>query len=244
MRSELKKGEKELLTVRPHWLVMVKPFLITIFLLIITAIAYHYEQSGIIAAVCLLATLPLLINLLYQHFKRKSNVWIVTNQRVIDEWGVFSRNAKESPLNRIHNKSYTQSFIGRFFDYGDVQIQTAAGEGISEHKMITHPKLLIDTITEAKNNLSDLADDSQECPRCAEVIKLKAQVCRFCGHEFNPTDPTSPKEVIADNADPKVQADTEKTAVNTDADNANQHQEDTNENLWANLTDDPPPTDK
>jgi ribosomal protein L40E len=26
--------------------------------------------------------------------------------------------------------------------------------------------------------------DEKVCPRCAETIKLAAQVCRFCGHEF------------------------------------------------------------
>jgi hypothetical protein len=27
---------------------------------------------------------------------------------------------------------------------------------------------------------------NKECPRCAEIIKFKAHVCRYCGHEFEP----------------------------------------------------------
>lgn len=27
-------------------------------------------------------------------------------------------------------------------------------------------------------------DQGKECPRCAEVIRAKAVVCRFCGHEM------------------------------------------------------------
>lgn len=28
--------------------------------------------------------------------------------------------------------------------------------------------------------------DGKECPRCAEIVRTRAQVCRFCGHEFKP----------------------------------------------------------
>lgn len=31
---------------------------------------------------------------------------------------------------------------------------------------------------------STTADDSKECPMCAETIKKKAKICRFCGHTF------------------------------------------------------------
>jgi hypothetical protein len=30
------------------------------------------------------------------------------------------------------------------------------------------------------------------CPRCAELVKRGAQVCRFCGHEFGPATPGRP----------------------------------------------------
>ena len=26
--------------------------------------------------------------------------------------------------------------------------------------------------------------ETKECPRCAEAVKFRAKVCRFCGHEF------------------------------------------------------------
>lgn len=31
----------------------------------------------------------------------------------------------------------------------------------------------------------EVGADTKECPRCAETVKAKAAICRFCNHEFN-----------------------------------------------------------
>ncbi len=68
--------------------------------------------------------------------------------RIIDEHGVFSSNSKETPLDKINNVSFSQSLLGRIFNYGHVQIQSAAESGSTVHEMIERPKLLKDTITQ------------------------------------------------------------------------------------------------
>lgn len=37
-------------------------------------------------------------------------------------------------------------------------------------------------VTYEKIKSSDI--DTKECPKCAEIIKLKAKVCRFCDYKF------------------------------------------------------------
>ena len=84
----------------------------------------------------------------YRILDRNTNLWAVTNLRIIDEYGVISNNSKETPLDKINNISYRQPLLGRMFNYGNVQIQSAAESGATIHKMVERPKVLKDTITQ------------------------------------------------------------------------------------------------
>ncbi|MBK9332044.1 MAG: PH domain-containing protein [Ignavibacteria bacterium] len=85
--------------------------------------------------------------LAYKIIERNSNIWVVTSLRVIDEEGVFTHNTKESPLDKINNVSCSQTFWGKIFRYGNVQIQTAAEIGSTVYHDVSNPKKLKDTIT-------------------------------------------------------------------------------------------------
>lgn len=80
----------------------------------------------------------------------KVNLWVVTNFRVIDEAGLLAHYAKESPLDKINNVSYDQTVWGRLFNFGHVEIQTAAEAGATDYYNVNQPKRLKDTITAAQ----------------------------------------------------------------------------------------------
>ena len=143
MRTVLKKDEKILLIIRHHWLKLVAPFLIWI--LIGTLSLFFFNVSTALIIILIAAVYPLWI-----YFNWVNNIWAVTNLRVIDEGGFFTRHAKESPLEKINNIEYSQSFWGRILGFGNVDIQTAAEMGDTNYEMIHHPKLLKDTITHAQ----------------------------------------------------------------------------------------------
>ena len=138
MKTQLKKDEKIIMETKPHWLTLVGPFLLMLVCSIIGIIIGSYG---------LIIILVFGGYFVYKIVQRNNNLWIVSNLRVIDEYGVFSNNTKESPLDKINNVSYLQSFLGRIFGYGNVQIQTAAEVGSTTYFSVENPKRLKDTIT-------------------------------------------------------------------------------------------------
>jgi len=146
MRTPLKKNEEILLVTRTSWVVLIVPAIIVF---INAAIAYFIVQYSnwffILPAVAIFF-------FVYKWLERAYNIWVVTNFRVIDEYGLININTKESPLEKINNVSYSQGIWGRIFKYGDVEIQTAATTGETVYRMVEKPGLLKDTITTAQAN--------------------------------------------------------------------------------------------
>ncbi len=145
MRTPLQKGEKILLVTYSSWTSLIGPVLVA--LIGITAavlLVIHQMVWG-----WLLALLGILYWLI-RYYGWKVNIWVVTNFRVIDEAGMVSHYAKESPLDKINNVSYDQTVGGRLFNYGHVEIQTAAEAGATDYYNVNHPKRLKDTITAAQ----------------------------------------------------------------------------------------------
>lgn len=58
----------------------------------------------------------------------KSVELAITTKRMIGKTGVANTSTLDAPLNKIQNVSVSQTFFGKMFNYGTVQINTAAGE--------------------------------------------------------------------------------------------------------------------
>lgn len=167
MRSKLKKDEKLLLVIRHHWLKLVLPIFVW---LLITALAFIFAPPQIALAIALVVALyPG-----YLFLEWKYNIWAVTNMRVVDEAGFFTRYCKESPLDKINNVEYDQSMWGRMFGFGDVEIQTAAEMGDTTYKMIHYPNLLKDTITHAQEEYKE-SQIKNQAQQLANAIKQNMQ---------------------------------------------------------------------
>ncbi len=143
MKTQLKSNEKIILELHPHSLTLAIPLLITLAGIIVGTFVTSWAGIwGILIIILFVAFLA------YKYMVRRNNIWVVTSLRVIDEEGVFTNHSKESPLDKINNISYTQTFWGKIFGYGNIEIQTAAEIGSTTYTMVEKPRLLKDTITQ------------------------------------------------------------------------------------------------
>lgn len=139
MRTKLEQDEKVVLVIRPHWISLFWPVFLAVAAIAAGILIGDYGYIIPVVFICFAV---------YKMFERNRNLWAVTDLRVIDEFGVFSHNSKESPLDKINNVSYNQTFWGRLFGFGNVQIQTAAEIGSTTYHNVEKPKKLKDTITQ------------------------------------------------------------------------------------------------
>jgi uncharacterized membrane protein YdbT with pleckstrin-like domain len=167
MRTALKKDEKLLLITRQHWLRLVLPFFAWLLLTVLLIWWLNNTTAWIIILVA--ALYPFIEYLNWRH-----NLWAVTNLRIIDETGFFTRYSKESPLDKINNVEYDQSIWGRLFGFGNVDIQTAAEMGETKYELIHHPKLLKDTITHAQEEYKKMQISNQATQLAEAIAKTNA----------------------------------------------------------------------
>lgn len=198
IRATLKEGEHIILIARKHYITLIIP-LIVIGLVFLIFFASPKEISNTIRPMALYFIVLSLLYLLYVFYDRKTDIFIITNYRVIKEWGIFSYNAMENSLDKIHNVGIRQDILGLMLNYGDIIIQTAAETSYKSERFIAAPKQFQTTIFKAQENLritssnahskqsyieqNNNTDDTIECYYCAEKIKAKARICRYCNHE-------------------------------------------------------------
>jgi uncharacterized membrane protein YdbT with pleckstrin-like domain len=155
MRTPLQKGEQVLLVTHTSWISLVGPGFLALAGMVISYFVGFFDHWGWIAAALGICYF------LVRYFQWRVNIWAVTNYRVIDEEGLLSHFAKESPLDKINNVSYDQTLWGRIFQYGHVEIQTAAQIGATDYYLVFRPKRLKDVITSAQSDYQHLQTQKQ-----------------------------------------------------------------------------------
>ncbi len=143
-RRLLVEGETLVLTLRPHWVVLVWPTLVTLLVLTswalllprLPASTNHYPAWGVIlVGLLVLAAVPL------PRFARWwTSYFVVTSDRVIHREGIIGKSSMEIPLEAINDVRFEQSVIERLLGAGDLVIQSASESGREVFSDIRHPE--------------------------------------------------------------------------------------------------------
>lgn len=159
LRHLLGNHEEILLVTHQHWIVWVQSILLEGFVaLIIIAADILLYYVLLFNPLVLLGLILLLIPI--ASLARDTMIWynrkyVITSRRVIQIHGVFNKDVIDSSLEKVNDVKMDQSFIGRLFDFGDVEILTASELGVNLFKKIAGPVKFKTTMLNAKAKLED-----------------------------------------------------------------------------------------
>ena len=154
IQSMLGENERIVLSTRQHWFVLFSAILaeITVTLLLVAAVSVAAIYFPLAAIGFVLLFLPL-ISMLRDILIWTNHEYLVTNRRVIQISGIFNKNVVDSSLEKVNDVKMTQSFFGRMFDYGDVEILTASEIGVNLFKRIGDPVKFKTAMLNAKEKM-------------------------------------------------------------------------------------------
>jgi uncharacterized membrane protein YdbT with pleckstrin-like domain len=153
--SLMAHNERILLRTRQHWFVLVSMIFVEIVLIVVlfaavSALSILVTPIAAVGFVILLVPIAYMLRDILTWFQKQ---YIITNRRVIQVSGIFSKNVTDSSLEKVNDVKMSQSFFGRIFDYGDIEILTASEMGVNLFKRIGDPVQFKTAMLNAKEEL-------------------------------------------------------------------------------------------
>ena len=144
-------NETILLRSRRHWFALIRLTVVELILIfgIIVIATLASIANPLMAWTFLLLLIPVatFIKDLLVHL---NHIYVITNRRVIQFSGVLNKNVIDSSIEKVNDIRLEQSFFGRVFGYGDIEILTANEIAENKFKMIAGPMLFKTTLLNAR----------------------------------------------------------------------------------------------
>jgi Bacterial PH domain/Short C-terminal domain len=143
-------GEEIRLRERQHWFILVWAGRYAILAIVggfvLVLLANALDPDGVTGTIRTIAGYVFAIllvvgiaNFIWVALTYRSNEYILTNRRVMQVGGVINKHSTDSSLEKINDAALTQSFFGRIFGFGDLDVLTASEAGIERFRMIEDP---------------------------------------------------------------------------------------------------------
>lgn len=129
----LTEGEQVEVHLHPHWKALIRPVLVLLVAIAAVVAAAIWLPGGdipvyIVAGLGLIAVLWLTV---WPWLIWKTTHYVFTNERVLLQTGVFSRDRRDIPVSRINDHSMSQTFVERMLSCGTLTIESAGERGQS-----------------------------------------------------------------------------------------------------------------
>lgn len=147
LRELLGENEEVVFSTRQHWFIPFAHVLTEAVLLVLLAAAAYvlvvlrpFEISSqlvlfIAAALAIIVCFSALGDVL----RWRNEQFVITDRRVLQLQGVINKNVLDSSLEKINDVQLRQSWVGRIFNFGDLEILTANEEGVNYMRAIRGP---------------------------------------------------------------------------------------------------------
>lgn len=159
LKKLLGEREEVLLVTRRHWLVLLREILVELtfvgFTLLIVSILIASSAGNPLVGLGYLLILIPLVSLVRDTLYWSHHMYIVTNLRVIQVIGIFNKNVTDSSLEKVNDVKLEQSWLGRMFNYGDIEVLTASELGVNRFTMIGSPIRFKTAMLNAKIRLEE-----------------------------------------------------------------------------------------
>ncbi|TDC29210.1 PH domain-containing protein [Micromonospora sp. 15K316] len=132
----LTEDEHVVLHLHPHWKALIRPVVVLVLAVaavVAGAVLLPAGTGGSIglAVIGALALVAVVWFTLWPFLVWRTTHYLFTNERVLLQHGVFSRDRRDIPLTRVNDHSMSQKFIERLLGAGTLTIESAGERGQS-----------------------------------------------------------------------------------------------------------------
>jgi hypothetical protein len=150
-RNLLSRGEEVVYETRQHWFAVLRQtwawvigaiIAFALLLWVGTNENVGGEQlDGILTVALLIILIVALARIGLVIWGWRNQEYLVTTRRIIKSEGIFNKEMGDSSLEKVNDAHLTQSWLGRIFDYGTLDILTAADDsvGIQDYYFLAEP---------------------------------------------------------------------------------------------------------
>ena len=141
----LSEDEELIYDLRPHWLTLVVPVLLTAVVVVAVGAAWVVMPAGDLQqparmAVGVLGVVVLLAAVAGRVLRWATTHFVLTTERLIFRSGVVAKFGREIPLERINDVTFSQSLLERLVGVGDLLLESAGEHGQSRFSDIRDPE--------------------------------------------------------------------------------------------------------